>query len=196
MTERAGFLTPSTALKLSSSRISFAVGALAPRRGVGPLNSHETADVRHGLEKLAGALGFDRPSPSWMALARSSFVHLGGVGRRAGRGRATVLPFSSYKRGMRTPLQTRVPLPVRVPPRLRLMLTPPRPLTEVQAEAEKSRRFSRLCPETALIEICTRDVGEGCQRLHLRKEIQADMTGPGLRVFNAEADTLAMSRLR
>ena len=69
------------------------------------------------------------------------------------------------------------------------MLTPPRPLTEVQTEEEKSRGLSRLCPETTLIKIRTRDDGEGCQRLHLWKEIQTDVTGPGLRVFNAEADT-------
>ena len=73
-TQREGFLIPPTALTFSLSRISFEVGALAPRRGAGPLYSHETADVRHGLEELAGALGFDRPEPSWMALARSSFI--------------------------------------------------------------------------------------------------------------------------
>ena len=69
-----GFLIPPTALKFASSRISFDVGALAPRRSAGPLYSHETADVRHGLEKLAGDLGLVSPIPSWMALARSSFI--------------------------------------------------------------------------------------------------------------------------
>ena len=33
-----------------------------------------TKVVFHGLEKLAGALDFDRPSPSWIALANSSFI--------------------------------------------------------------------------------------------------------------------------
>ena len=69
-----GISHPTDCLKFPSSRISFEVGALAPRRSAGPLYSHETPDVRHGLEKLAGALGFVRSSPSWMALARSSFI--------------------------------------------------------------------------------------------------------------------------
>jgi len=77
LTDRAGFLIPPTALKFSPSRISLAVGALAPRSGAAPLYSHETADVFHGLEELAGALTFDRPSPSWTALASISFMSEG-----------------------------------------------------------------------------------------------------------------------
>ena len=69
-------------------------------------------------------------------------------------------------------------------------------MTEVKAEAEKPRGLSRLCPETALIKICTLDVGEACQLLHLWEEIQADIPGPGLRVFYAEANTSAVSSLR
>ena len=65
---------PPTALKFPSSRISFNEGALAPRRGAGPLYSHETADVRHGLRTLTGESGFERAIPSWMALARRSFI--------------------------------------------------------------------------------------------------------------------------
>ena len=93
---------------------------------------------------------------------------------------------------MRSPFDTGVPFPVRVPPRLRFVLAPPRPLTEVQSKGEKSRGLRRLRPETTLIKIRTRDIGEGCQRLHLWKKKQTDVTGPGLRVFDAEADSLSL----
>ena len=69
-------------------------------------------------------------------------------------------------------------------------------MTEVKAEAEKPRGLGRLCPETALIKIRTRDVEEACQLLHLWEEIQADVPGPWPRVFYAEANTSAMSSLR
>ena len=55
---------PPTALEFSSSRISFKEGGLVPRRGAGPLYSHETADVRHGLGTLTGDPGFERAIPS------------------------------------------------------------------------------------------------------------------------------------